>query len=128
MTRAIVLAVVLLGPSLAEADAPGAALYQRYCASCHGVSGRGDGPVAASLKEAPADLTRTPDPGKGAADVASLMEVIDGRRDVAAHGSREMPVWGTVIGKQLEGKPYPERTTLTQLRELAEYVLTLRAK
>jgi len=33
-------------------------LYMRYCASCHGISGMADGPVAAALEPRPADLTR----------------------------------------------------------------------
>jgi Cytochrome c len=36
----------------------GRELFVRYCASCHGVSGRGDDPEAAALQPSPADLTR----------------------------------------------------------------------
>jgi mono/diheme cytochrome c family protein len=32
--------------------------YVNSCAVCHGDSGRGDGPIVASLKIAPADLTK----------------------------------------------------------------------
>ena len=105
------------------AEAPGAELYRRYCAACHGISGQGDGPVARALVTRPTDLTRADAYG----DVGSLMEVIDGRRAVAAHGAREMPVWGASFARELAGGPYPERTTLQQVRELAEYVLRLRA-
>lgn len=35
----------------------GAALYVENCALCHGATGRGDGPAAASLRTHPADLT-----------------------------------------------------------------------
>ncbi len=35
----------------------GKALYQQYCASCHGDSGKGDGPAGTALEHAPADLT-----------------------------------------------------------------------
>ena len=34
-------------------------LYQTNCASCHGKSGKGDGPAAAGLPSAPSDLTDT---------------------------------------------------------------------
>jgi mono/diheme cytochrome c family protein/uncharacterized membrane protein len=37
--------------------AHGEALYPDQCASCHGPQGRGNGPLAANLPEAPADLT-----------------------------------------------------------------------
>ena len=37
--------------------ARGAEIYQSQCASCHGASGRGDGPAAAGLQPPPADLS-----------------------------------------------------------------------
>ncbi len=37
--------------------ARGAEVYQSSCASCHGVAGSGDGPMAAGLDPAPANLT-----------------------------------------------------------------------
>src|SRR5690242_18510605 len=43
---------------LRESVAYGRLTYSVYCASCHGKSGRGDGPVAGDLKVAPPDLTR----------------------------------------------------------------------
>ena len=36
----------------------GRAYYLRYCGSCHGVEGKGDGTVSRSLKLKPADLTQ----------------------------------------------------------------------
>jgi mono/diheme cytochrome c family protein len=44
-------------PASAESIARGQALYPQYCAECHGVSGRGDGPVGLGLNPPPADLT-----------------------------------------------------------------------
>lgn len=38
--------------------ARGKAVYQRHCQSCHGVSGYGDGPDAASLRVPPANFQR----------------------------------------------------------------------
>ncbi|MBH0202068.1 MAG: cytochrome c [Nitrospira sp.] len=38
--------------------ARGKAVYQRHCQDCHGLTGRGDGPGAASLKVPPADFQR----------------------------------------------------------------------
>lgn len=41
----------------AASIARGAPLYGRFCASCHGAQGQGDGPAAASLADRPPDLT-----------------------------------------------------------------------
>jgi len=43
-------------PATAESLQQGHDLYQAYCAECHGVSGRGDGPSAALFNPPPADL------------------------------------------------------------------------
>jgi len=44
-------------PYSALSVATGARLYQAHCASCHGLSGYGDGPAARGLRPKPADLT-----------------------------------------------------------------------
>jgi high-affinity iron transporter len=44
-------------PSKAPSLVQGERLYQRYCASCHGDAGSGDGILAAGLDPAPADLS-----------------------------------------------------------------------
>lgn len=72
---------------------PGAQAFRTYCASCHGPSGRGDGPVAAQLRQRPPDLTQFSSRNGGVFPSVRLARIIDGR-DIAAHGVREMPVWG----------------------------------
>lgn len=53
----MVLGLTLLLRGLTLAEAPdGSALYLRYCASCHGYQGRGDGPDAQAFRNAPRDL------------------------------------------------------------------------
>ena len=98
------------------------ALYQRYCASCHGVDGRGDGPVAGALVPPPTDLTRSE------LSLPELMKVIDGRRTVRAHGTAAMPVWGEVFEQALEGDSRQHRQALREVQAVAEYVRTLKAR
>ncbi len=100
------------------------AQYVRYCASCHGVAGKGDGPVVPALKTRPPNLTKLRDE-HGAFSLPAVMAAIDGRRRIDAHGSREMPVWGARFKEALAGKRYPERTTLLTVRALAEYLATI---
>lgn len=107
------------------AEPTGQALYLRYCASCHGLDGRGQGPVADSLKQPPPDLTLLAQRGGGRVDERQLMAVIDGERLVNAHGPREMPVWGAIFDKELEDEPFGFRVRLLRAQVLADYVRTL---
>ncbi len=44
-------------PAPRTAPVSGKQMYASYCAPCHGVNGKGDGPVSAALKANPTDLT-----------------------------------------------------------------------
>jgi mono/diheme cytochrome c family protein len=72
----------------------GPGLYRAHCASCHGVDGHGDGPVAASLNVEVPDLTRISRRQGGRFPADQLRKIIDGRTTVPPHGTRTMPVWG----------------------------------
>lgn len=98
----------------------GGDLYRHYCASCHGVSGRGDGPAAGALSPRPPDLTQS------TAGVPELMRIIDGRRTIRAHGEPAMPVWGDVFEAALEGSGREHRQALRNVEALAEYMVHLR--
>ena len=50
-------------PPNSESIAAGEALYTTHCASCHGVSGKGDGPIGVTLNPRPADLRQHAIPG-----------------------------------------------------------------
>lgn len=76
-------------------------LYEGLCSSCHGLTGRGDGPVAPLLKIGVPDLTRLAYRDGGEFPTEDVRRTIDGRWDRRAHGARDMPVWGW----QLYGSP-----------------------
>jgi mono/diheme cytochrome c family protein len=77
----------------------GAVLFRDHCASCHGTSGRGNGPVAEVLRTAPPDLTQFTKRNGGMFPSERVARIIDGR-DVPAHGDRDMPVWGTTFKRE----------------------------
>lgn len=77
----------------ALAQASGMELFGQFCASCHGPSGRGDGPVAPTLKAKVPDLTPI-GARDGSFPAQRVRDMIDGRAMIPAHGTREMPVWG----------------------------------
>jgi mono/diheme cytochrome c family protein len=92
------LAMLVLVPALGAAEDlsgyDGAQLFKRLCSSCHGPAGAGDGPVAASFKTRLPDLTGIAARRGGQFPEERVRQIIDGRAGVAAHGAREMPVWG----------------------------------
>lgn len=81
----------------------GKKLYETNCASCHGIDGRGIGPVAVALKTKPTDLTQIAKKNQGKFDEIHVLAFIDGEKTVSAHGTREMPVWGTRF-RRLKGQ------------------------
>lgn len=83
-------------PQQIKARLAGRGLYVEHCASCHGTSARGNGPVAENLRRPPSDLTSFSRSNGGIFPSERLRHVIDGR-GVGAHGSVEMPVWGSVF-------------------------------
>ena len=78
----------------AEVVDPGKAEYHSSCAPCHGSDGKGTGPVSAVLKVPPPDLTVLAKKNKGVLPFSAVYEIIDGRKTVMAHGTRDMPIWG----------------------------------
>jgi mono/diheme cytochrome c family protein len=98
------------------ASNPGAQAFRTYCASCHGSSGRGDGPAAEQLRHVPPDLTMFSTRNGGVFPSVRLARIIDGR-DVAAHGDREMPVWGDAFMAS------PGRLTPQQVNERIDAIV-----
>ncbi len=76
--------------------ARGEKIFQRNCASCHGLDGKGAGMVASSLKKQPTDLTVIP-LKNGRFPREELVMSISGELAIPLHGSREMPIWGGVL-------------------------------
>ena len=57
----------------------GRALFATYCASCHGIGGRGNGPAAEELRRRPADLTQFAKRNGGVFNGARIHNIVDGR-------------------------------------------------
>jgi mono/diheme cytochrome c family protein len=70
--------------------------FQRSCATCHGVDGKGDGPSASTLNVKPADLTQLSKNHGGVFLFWRTYEKINGADEapIRGHGTREMPIWG----------------------------------
>lgn len=131
-------AVAMGAVTVAWAQVPteiGAREYFYNCAVCHGTSGKGDGPVAAELKKKVPDLTQIQKNNMGVFPFDRVYEVIDGRQAVAAHGPRDMPVWGNSFSSQaierlggFASSKDLESFSRGQIIALIGYVYTLQAK
>jgi len=75
----------------------GPELFRAYCASCHGLDAKGTGPAARALKAEVPDLTILARNNRGQFPILRVRQMIMGDQAVAAHGSREMPIWGPIF-------------------------------
>jgi mono/diheme cytochrome c family protein len=102
----------------------GGRMYEIYCASCHGATAEGNGPVAAALKSQPADLTRIRQRNGGAFSEDRVSAFIDGRLETRGHGPGSMPVWG--LSFRIAGKDQDqERQVRETIRDLVAYLETI---
>jgi mono/diheme cytochrome c family protein len=100
----------------------GREMFVNYCASCHGLTGKGDGPAAKALTKAPADLTKINARNGGTFPQQRVSRFIQGADEVPAHGNRDMPVWGQLF-KTLN--PTNEAQALVRVNILTDYVKSI---
>ena len=91
---ALVVGSVAFAGAAGAADHAGKAVFEQYCASCHGTAADGKGPVAEEMKISPADLRKLGKKYGMPLPKPKLREMIDGRNMVRSHGTADMPVWG----------------------------------
>lgn len=106
-------------------DHPGLTEYEIACMPCHGVGGKGDGPEASRLSVSPADLTIIARSSGGTFPSQRVAEIIDGRAEIAAHGLRDMPVWGAryrATREPGESVASVEARVNAQIKALVEYL------
>ncbi|MBZ5559041.1 MAG: cytochrome c [Acidobacteriia bacterium] len=91
-------------------------MFDSYCAVCHGKDGKGGGPAAKALAKAPADLTKLSARNNGTFPDVHVRRYIEGLDEVAAHGSRDMPMWGDLF------RSLNRDTAQIRIAGLAEYL------
>jgi mono/diheme cytochrome c family protein len=104
----------------------GSDLYKTYCASCHGTSARGDGPLADALRRRPANLTEISKRNKGVYPKELVFRIIDGRTKVSGHGGPDMPVWGDVFMRTADA--VDEASVQSRIHALVDYLETVQAR
>lgn len=112
-----------------------ASLYRSSCAPCHGVSGDGRGPLAASLKTVVPPLNNLADRySEIYFPERFLIEVIDGRKRMQSHGERQMPIWGRQFGLLKDTQTSDEATVADdaaarqKIEALVDYIRSIQIR
>jgi mono/diheme cytochrome c family protein len=103
----------------------GKVMYANYCAMCHGLDGRGNGPVAIKLIRPPSDLTLQSRNNHGRYPQVHIAGVLEYGARTPAHEPALMPVWGPILGKMDQANP---EETLLRINNLSRYLQTLQVK
>ena len=105
--------------------AAGKKMFVQYCASCHGASAKGEGPAAIAMKTPPPDLTELSKHNDGKYPEGYIGALLKFGRNLASHGSEDMPVWGARF-KAID--PVRDPTGQQHIDDLVAYIKTLQAK
>jgi len=107
------------------ADYSGEEIFARFCASCHGDTAHGNGPVARSLGVMVPDLTKIAQ-HYGGFPTQLVRDTIDGRGAlIAAHGTRIMPVWGYEFWVEAGADAAAQQEMRTTIAKLVDYLRSI---
>jgi mono/diheme cytochrome c family protein len=104
-------------PAVSVSSVAGADTYREYCAVCHGIGGKGNGPAAPALKTPPPDLTMLQKRNDNKFPEDQIRATIVGQRPLPSHGAADMPIWGPIF-KSLEDK----EVTALRVGNLLKYI------
>ena len=103
----------------------GKQMYTSYCAPCHGMDGKGFGPVASALKAPPTDLTVLTKNNRGKFPDTHIFAVLQNGSEIPSHGTAEMPVWGPILGKMNQSNT---QDRLLRISNLSRYLEIIQVK
>ena len=112
-------------PVKVTSAASGKEMYESYCAVCHGTDGKSNGPAASALKTPPTNLTTLSKNNGGKYPSLKVSAAIRGDSNVTAHGTKEMPVWGSLFRDMSQGH---EGEVQQRVNNLTKYIESLQGK
>ena len=115
--------VTIQSKHLSPADGKG--MYTNYCAPCHGVTGKGDGKFASTLKRTPTDLTVLSRNNHGVFPADHVIGVIGHGTSNSGHDKAGMPVWAETLGTIDQNN---KLDTPLRISNLSKYLETLQSK
>jgi mono/diheme cytochrome c family protein len=106
--------------------ASGEEMYTSYCAVCHGTDLKGNGPAASAMKVQPTDLTlMAKKSSDGKYPYNRVASAIQGDVNLPAHGSKDMPVWGSLFWHMSSGH---QSEVQQRVSNLSKYIESKQAK
>jgi mono/diheme cytochrome c family protein len=102
--------------------------YMKYCATCHGPSATGDGVAARLFTTKPPDLTLLAKENGGKFPMNELLSIVKGNAPIAAHGNREMPVWGEILGRPLDTSMTGQAAADSEILVIGNYLESIQKK
>ncbi len=102
--------------------------YVKYCGSCHGPAGEGDGIASRLFKTVPSNLTLLARENGGKFPVNEVLSIVAGDTPIAAHGTREMPVWSEIIGRPESAGMVTQQAVNGRILTIIRYLETIQAK
>ena len=107
-------------PLKQTSPASGSEMYKSYCASCHGLDGKGNGPAAEALKVPPTDLTALAVKNGGKYPALRVSAIIRGEQELPSHGTKDMPIWGNLFWNMSGGHETEVQQRVTNLNRYIE--------
>ena len=106
LSRVSVACVFAAVGTISLAEESGKVEYMENCATCHGESGLGDGPLAELMTVPVPGLTDLSAKNDGVFPMLEVIHTVDGRQGTRGHGY-PMPVWGSRFKASAEERgPY----------------------
>lgn len=112
-------------PVRPTSPASGKLMYANYCAVCHGVDGKGNGPAAAALKDHPTNLVLLARDNGGKFPDTHVYSVLQFGMETPAHGSKDMPVWGPAFRSLDKSTPSPDMQEHQRIANLTSYLRSI---
>jgi mono/diheme cytochrome c family protein len=109
-------------PIKQTSPASGTEMYKTYCAVCHGVDARGNGPAAEALKVPATDLTTLATNNGGKYPAMKVSAILRGENPLAAHGTKDMPIWGNLFWSLSGGHESEVQQRISNLNRYLESI------
>src|SRR5271157_1332510 len=100
-------------------------LWRRRGARRPGASRESGNAPAASEASPPQDLTRIAKRHGGRLPAGEIAAYIDGRTMISAHGTREMPVWGRILGEKVAEGTTEDEVARGRIDALVAYLMSI---